>query len=111
MTDAVAMATAHSREYQRQKEQLYTVALDLTLARHQFARQWFGTVDAGYEHDAEAERVRSGGSLGFSRALADGATISASIALDWARFLTGAPDTSLASVLYGSGKILARLLK
>ena len=102
LAEAVAMATAHNREYQRQKEQLYNVALDLTLARHQFARQWFGTVDAGYVNDAEDERVRSGGSLGFNQALADGATISASIALDWARFLTGDPGTTLGSVLRAS---------
>ena len=53
LAQAVAMATAHNRDYQRQKEQLYLTALDLTLARHQFARQWFGTVDASYVRDAE----------------------------------------------------------
>lgn len=102
LADAVAMATVHNREYQRQKEQLYQVALDLTLARHQFARQWFGTVDAAYENDGEDERVRSGGNLGFNQALAGGARISASIAVDWARFLTGDPSTSLGSVLRAS---------
>lgn len=102
LADAVAMATAHNREYQRQKEQLYLVALNLTLARHQFARQWFGTVDAGYGNDAEDERVRSSSSLGFNQALAGGAKISASLALDWARFLTGDPGTSLGSVLRAS---------
>ncbi len=102
LADAVAMATAHNREYQRQKEQLYLRALDLTLARHQFARQWFATVDASYVNDEENERVGSSSALGFSRALAGGAEISASIALDWTRFLTGDPDTSLGSVLVAS---------
>jgi len=102
LADAVAMATVHNRQYERQKEQLYLVTLGLTLARHQFARQWFGTVDAQYENDAEDERVRSGGNLGFNQALAGGAKISASIALDWARFLTGDPGTSLGSVLRAS---------
>jgi predicted carbohydrate-binding protein with CBM5 and CBM33 domain len=46
LAQAVAIATAHNREYQKQKEQLYLTALDLTLARHQFARQWLGTIDA-----------------------------------------------------------------
>ena len=53
LTQAVAMATAHNREYLRQKEQLYLIALDLTLARHQFARQWFGTIDASYVRNSE----------------------------------------------------------
>lgn len=102
LADAVALATVHNREYEGQKEQLYKVALDLTLARHQFARQWFGTVDAAYVNDAEDERVQSSSSLGFNQALASGAEISASIALDWIRFLTGDPRTSLGSVLRAS---------
>jgi len=96
---AVAIATAHNRDYQRQKELLYLTTLTLTLARHEFARQWFGTVDAGYLNEGEDESLTGGGTLGFSRALADGAQISAGVALDWARFLTGDPRTSLGSVL------------
>ena len=96
---AVALATAHNRDYQRQKELLYLAGLTLTLARHEFARQWFGTVDAGYLNERDDESLTGGGALGFSRALADGAQISAGIALDWARFLTGDPRTSLGSVL------------
>ncbi|MFB0525045.1 MAG: TolC family protein, partial [Phycisphaerae bacterium] len=102
LSQAVSIATAHNREYQRQKEQLYLMALDLTLARHQFARQWFGTIDASYIRDSEDERASSDAGLGFNQLLADGAQISTSIALDWARFLTGDPRTSLGSVLSAS---------
>lgn len=102
LAQAVAIATAHNRDYQRQKEDLYLMALDLTLARHQFARKWFGTVDAGYAKDSDDEGVSSGAGLGFNQLLADGAQISASIAIDWARFLTGDPRTSLGSVLSAS---------
>lgn len=105
LAQAAAMATAHNRDYQRQKEQLYLTALDLTLARHQFARQWFGTIDASYSgssNDEETESVSSDAELGFSQLLADGAQISTSIALDWARFITGDPRTSLSSVLSAS---------
>ena len=102
LTQAVAMATAQNRTYQRQKEDLYLTALDLTLARHQFARQWFGTVDARYVRNSADERVGYDAETGFSRLLADGAQISTSIAIDWARFLTGDPDTSLGSVLSAS---------
>jgi outer membrane protein TolC len=102
LAQAVAIATARNREYQRQKEQLYLTALDLTLARHRFARQWFGTVDAIYSRDADDEQVDSGGEAGFNQLLADGARVSTSIAIDWGRFLTGDPRTSLGSVLSAS---------
>ena len=104
LAQAVAVATAYNREYQGRKEQLYLKALDLTLARHQFARQWFGTVDAKYISDDDGEKVRmsEGNKLGFDQLLAGGARISIDIAMDWTRFLTGDPRTSLASMLSAS---------
>jgi len=102
LAQAVSIATACNRDYQRQKELLYLTALDLTLARHQFVRQWFGTVDAGYVRNSTDEEVNYGGQTGFNQLLADGAQISAGIAIDWTRFLTGDPRTSLGSVLSAS---------
>ena len=106
LADVVAIATAQNREYQRQKELLYLVSLDLTLERHQFARQWFGTIDSAYvkgtEDGSYEESVGSDGKLGFDQLLAGGAVVSTNIALDWSRFLTGDPRTSLGSVLSAS---------
>ena len=105
LAEAVAIATAQNRDYQKQKEDLYIKALDLTLERHEFARQWFGTIDAGYVRDSEDEKVEiddAGTKLGFEQLLADGALVSASLAIDWARFLTGDPRTTLGSVLSAS---------
>ena len=102
LAEAIAIATAHNRDYQRQKEQLYLTALDLTLMRHRFVRQWFGTVDASYVRDSADEELSSGARTGFDQMLADGARISTSIAIDWTRFLTGDPRTSLGSVLSAS---------
>ncbi|KPJ66252.1 MAG: hypothetical protein AMJ43_08680 [Coxiella sp. DG_40] len=111
LAQAVATATAHNREYQKQKEDLYLAALDLTLERHNFARRWFGTIDAEYtkytdqsgNNDEENITVnKEGTKLGFSQLLADGAIVSANIAIDWVRFLTGDPRTSLGSVLSAS---------
>lgn len=105
LAQAVALATSHNRDYQTQKEALYLSALDLTLAKHDFARQWFGTIDAAYTRNSADESVgfgtgsRPGSGLGFDQLLASGAQISTSIAVDWARFLTGDPRTSLGSVL------------
>ena len=109
LADAVAAATANNRDYQTRKEQLYLEVLDLTLVRHSFVRQWFGTIDAGYTRDSDDEQVDYEADLGFTQLLADGAAISADIAIDWARFLTGDPRTSLRSVL--SASITAPLLR
>ncbi|RKY05170.1 MAG: hypothetical protein DRP56_09225 [Planctomycetota bacterium] len=102
LAEAVKIATARSRDYQSRKESLYGTALDLTLRRHDFVAQWFGTIDGGYTRDESDEAVRAGGDLGFDQLLADGTQISAAIATDWLRYLTGDPDTSLASVLSAS---------
>jgi outer membrane protein TolC len=102
LAQAVALATKYDREYQSKKEELYLTALKLTLDRHDFARQWFGTVDARYKRNSEDESVNSNAGAGFRQLLADGATISINIAMDWARFLTGDPRTSLASALSAS---------
>lgn len=107
LSEAAAMATACNRDYQGQKESLYLTALDLTLARHQFARQWFGTIDAAYNKSPDitgenSETANADAKIGFNQMLADGGQISTSIALDWARFLTGDPRTSLGSVLSAS---------
>ncbi len=105
---AAAIATAHNRDYQKQKEDLYLTALDLTLERHQFAMQWFGTFDPKYTRghsnssapgDDDEEELSYNADLGFNQVLADGAIVSVDIALDWARFLTGDPRASLGSVL------------
>ncbi len=102
LADAVAIATARNRDYQKQKESLYIRALDLTLSRHQFARKWFGTIDARYNRGENDETITAGGQFGFSQFLDDGTQISTSIATDWMRYLTGDPRESLGSVLSAS---------
>jgi outer membrane protein TolC len=102
LAEAVAIATAQSREYQDSKESLYSSALDLTLRRHDFVTQWFGSIDGGYTKNASDESVDAGGQLGFDKLMAQGTQISTAIAVDWARFLTGDPRTSLGSVLSAS---------
>jgi len=99
LAKAVEIATANNRNYQQQKEQLYLRALSLTLERHDFAMQWFGTIDSRYERNPADESLSSRMAVGFNQMLASGAVISTSIALDWTRFLTGSPNTSLGSVL------------
>lgn len=99
LADAVAMATAHNRDYQSQKESLYLAALDLTLARYEFAPQFFGIISGQANREAEEKFRTIGGELGFDVLLATGAQITTSIATDWLRFLAGDPRESLTSVL------------
>ena len=108
---SVAIATGQNRDYQRQKEQLYLIALDLTGVEHDYAMQWFGTVDFAYLKERETdnsgkestrETITQGNALGFDQLLADGTQVSLAIALDWTRFLTGSPQESLISVLSGT---------
>ncbi|MCG8376592.1 MAG: hypothetical protein MI702_08920, partial [Chlorobiales bacterium] len=102
LAQALTIATVHNRDYQAEKERLYLTVLDLTLVRHQFARRWFGTVDAGYVRDGDDEQIGADARTGFSQLLADGAQVSASLAIDWVRFLAGDSGTSLGSVLSAS---------
>ena len=54
LPQAVAIATAHNRDYQLEKETLYTKALDLRLMRHNFETQFFTRLkaqDAKYDGD------------------------------------------------------------
>jgi len=99
---AVAVATRRNRGYQRQKDILYTKALDLTLERHRFARQWLATLGGNYTRDADDESVDASGTLGVNQALADGAQIGVGIAMNWLEYLTGDPRSSLATVLTAS---------
>ena len=101
LVEAVGIATQYNREYQRQKEVLYLSALDLTDTRHRYARQWFGTVDATYANNGGSDDVSVDSRVGVTQnhLLADGIQIGTGLAVDWTRFLTGDPRTSLASVL------------
>lgn len=104
LAKAVAIATANNRTYQSQKEDLYLSALSLTGVRHEFARQWFGTVDVRHTNFDGEEENTIGATAGVTRKrlFGDGILINTGLAIDWVRFLSGDPSTSLASILSGS---------
>ena len=101
LAEAVEIATQFSREYQSQKESLYLAALDLTLTRHRYAPQWLATFDAFYAKNNGREDITAGaeGRVNKTFLLANGLRVTSGLALDWSRFLTGDPQTSLGSVL------------
>lgn len=96
---AIAIATAHNREYQLQKETLYTMALDLRLARHEFERQFFAGMSGGYDADWNDEVWGLETNSGFNRLLATGTLISAKVSSAWLDVLTGNMKGGLASIL------------
>jgi outer membrane protein TolC len=99
LPQAVALATAHNRGYQTQREALYIKALDLRLTRHEFETQFFGGLSGGYNADRNDEAVGTEASIGFRRLLAGGARISTEVALAWVDVLGGNLRGGLASIL------------
>jgi len=99
LSEAVAMATAHNRDYQLQKETLYTTALDLRLTRHQFETQFFGGPSGGYDADWNDKVWGIESSWGFNRLLATGTLIGAKISTTWLDVLTGNMEGGLSSIL------------
>jgi len=105
LQQAVEIATKFNRQYQSQKESLYLSVLDLTLIRHQYARQWFGTIDGSYVddkgtgvgHDYDDVSIEASGGVDQQSLLLDGVLFNIGIAIDWTRFLTGDPRTTLGS--------------
>jgi outer membrane protein TolC len=99
LSQAVAIATAHNRDYQLQKEALYTTALDLRLTRHQFETQFFGGLSGGYDADWNDEVWGIETNSGFNRLLATGTLIGARISSAWLDVLTGNIEGGLTSIL------------
>ena len=128
LPQAVAIATAHNRQYQFEKEMLYVSALDLMLVRHEFEPQFFGTARGGYaraggediavfDTGLESNRIvdelverrfdpedllerPTGTGIGFNQLLSTGALISTEVAIAWWRVLAGEmAGEALASIL------------
>ncbi len=99
LPQAVAMATAHNRQYQLEKELLYTTALDLKLFRHEFEAQFFSGARQGYGKAGNEEGVGGEADFGFQWLLASGARIGTKVGIAWFNVLTGDIRSGLASIL------------
>lgn len=102
--NAVRIALLHSPGYQRQLEQLYLSALDVSSERFIFDTQFFGNASAEFDvqgpERAGGQLTRIGGGKGLSmrRNLATGGTILAGVANDIVWQLSG-PNTQSASTI------------
>lgn len=104
LSEAVAIATKYNRTYKSRKEVLYISALGLTGTRYNYALQWFGTIDGTYtDNKSGGDDVQIDGDVGVNKQslFLDGVLYNVGIMLDWTRFLTGDPRTSLVSILSG----------
>lgn len=112
---ALEVAVFHSRAYQLRKEQVFLEALQLSLARRQFAPIFTGRGRTDYQVNTaqaqdiiidpitmeprvllsddlvEQHRVTGGGSLGVSWFLKTGAALSMAFTSDFLRYLAGDP--------------------
>lgn len=102
LPQAVAIATAHNREYQGEKELLYTTALDLRLVRHDFETYLFGGGSFFYSNDGTDEVIGWEANVGFNRLLRTGTQIAVRLGTTWIDVLSGTADSGLSSVLAAS---------
>ena len=99
LPQAVAMATAHNRQYQLEREALYIQALDMDLIRHQYELNPFGTAIFGYGEEGADSATGGNIGVGFNQLLASGARMSAKVGAAWADMLTGNVRSGLSSIL------------
>lgn len=103
LASALDAAFETSRTYQSQKEDLYLAALNLSNRRNTFASIWSGRINPDLERESDGDwklQSRAATSLGVSRRIfRTGGTITANLANDVLRFVTGSPRRSLANTL------------
>lgn len=98
LPEALGLGVGHNRTYLGQKESVYLIALDLTLARHQFAPIASGigsgtyvgnNVEGAINQFTTEHTITSNGSIGFSKLTSIGTRIAADLSTDFVRFFTG----------------------
>lgn len=129
LQEAVRVAAAHSPAFREQKEALYSAALALDLEVDSFRTAFSGKLkeaiastkpeahaDTGADASREAGSTTTA-SLGVSRKFENGLDLSSSLAVDFARMLTGDKESSRGisleaslsiPLLRGSGRLIVR---
>jgi outer membrane protein TolC len=113
LIQALQVAAQNSQDYQTRKEALFRKALDLDLEANNFGLIGGGDVQSQYSADksgAEAvEGLENSGSFSLSKALYNGAKITAALALDFVKLLTQGETSS--SGITGDASISIPLLR
>ena len=104
LPEAMHLAVLNSREFQRQKEEVYLAALTYTLEKHQFATIYGATVSGTLERDTDREgTVGADGTVTASKLFATGGTAAVSLGSSFSRTIRdllthGRTATSLLSL-------------
>jgi outer membrane protein TolC len=113
LLDALQIGAKNSPEYQSQKEDVFSSALDLELERKAFRNTFIAQIKNLTSTDTTGNRTKNeniaSGNVGVSRKFSSGAEISSAIAIDLANLLNmgGASSTGIA----GEGSISIPLLR
>jgi outer membrane protein TolC len=98
---AVELGILHSREFQQALENLYGVALTLTLDRFEFDLHWFGTNNTVFSHfgssDTEVNTLTTTSNLGFTKNLAAGGQLLVDFANSFVFTFSGINHTNVTS--------------
>jgi outer membrane protein TolC len=97
---AVALATAHNRLYQAEKEAMYVLALDREYLRHLYVPNFFALGAFETDEDLIGDEMVSGEvAFGFRQLLAGGGMLTTQVALGWLDILTGDVRSGMTSIL------------
>ncbi|MBG87602.1 MAG: hypothetical protein CMO80_11975 [Verrucomicrobiales bacterium] len=103
MEGALDIAVRQSREYQREKENLYLAALRLSDRRNVFASIWTGRANPDIERESDGDVVvqsRQSTQLGVSkRIFRTGGTVTAQLANDMFKYLVGNPGRQVVNTI------------
>ena len=116
---ALALAARHSREYQTSRENLYSTAVTLYTEAHDWDWNVTNSMAGLFSRDLDGHDTSLAGdaAVGFSRQFLSGARLSASLAVDALKYLTGDRSVSIAALanitltqplLSGAGPLTAR---
>jgi hypothetical protein len=109
LLDALQVAARNSRDYQSSKEDIFRAALNLELETHAFQTTFAGALQTLYKTDQSAGPPVAGfentGTPSVTRKLETGAVMTAHLALDLVKLLTGDRQSSLGLLVDASVSI------
>jgi outer membrane protein TolC len=113
LSDALQIGARSSRDYQREKENVFETALGLDLERDDFRHTWTGSLDSEISTDHSSSPtvtgVENNAALAVSRTLKAGATLAASLGVDLVKLLT--QDQSSSWGLFGDATVSIPLMR
>lgn len=112
LIDALQIAAQFSRDYQSQKESVFTAALRLDLERDAFEFRFSGTVDADIASELEGDDTTGvviSPALGLDKLFKSGARLTTRIGIDLAKLLSGSRAESMGT--FADASITVPLLR